>query len=96
MKLIHLCTNPDVGQSGIEPGPEGFIHLCTEDQVEAVIARFFATTEVVEAWVDRSSLEAEKLRFEDTYGHGAFPHYYDVIPGSAVAEIRIRKPSKAD
>jgi uncharacterized protein (DUF952 family) len=85
--LIHLRPGRDAEPADIAPGPEGFVHLCAPDKVHEVTQRFFADGNVTRIVVETDALDADKLRFEDTYGHGEFPHYYGTIPKTAIVEV---------
>jgi uncharacterized protein (DUF952 family) len=81
--LLHLVAREAWPPSfPITPGPEGFIHLCTPAQAEAVLGRFFGGGP---AWalVIAPAVEAA-VRDEDTYGHGAYPHLYGTIEAQQV------------
>ncbi|GAQ82586.1 hypothetical protein KFL_001160200 [Klebsormidium nitens] len=54
----------------------GFVHLSSEEQVPATLKRFFVGREdIILLKIDAAKLGAQ-LRFEDTTGHGVFPHFY--------------------
>ncbi len=73
--LLHLIALDGWPPSfPIAPGPEGFIHLCTPAQAEAVLGRFFAGGPAWALVVD-AAVEPD-VRDEDSYGHGAYPHLY--------------------
>ena len=66
----------------IEPASlknEGFIHCSTEEQLLGTVARFYAfEKEVVLIELNVAHFGSD-LVFEDTYGHGEFPHIYRAI-----------------
>lgn len=67
---------------------EGFLHLCTEEQLPGVLARYFSgCTELLFLQIDEARLTAP-LRWEDSYGHGVFPHLYGPLPKTAVIQCR--------
>lgn len=93
--LYHLVEDhvPDV----IAPGAEGFVHLCTEAQLDGVRQRHFFGKAVIAVAIDPSQLDAGKLIEEDRYGHGAYPHYFGTISGGAlVAQRAIAEVARAD
>lgn len=57
---------------------DGYIHLCTEEQVRYVIDKYYKDNdEVLTIKIDRSQLES-KLQWEDKHDT-SFPHFYDVL-----------------
>ncbi len=74
MPLIHLV--PLDAPTPALPGAEGFVHLCWPEQVPAVIRRHFADGPALALVLDESTLAGPLLREEDSYGHGAYPHFY--------------------
>lgn len=63
---------------------EGFIHCSTQEQLFGTIQRFYSFEKeivLIELEIARFGTD---LVFEDTYGHGAFPHIYRAIQ---IAEI---------
>jgi len=54
---------------------ENFIHLCTATQAREVYLRFFANQKIQLLVVSAQGIKAD-VRWEDLYGHGAFPHLY--------------------
>ena len=66
---------------------EGFVHLCDSDQVDGVLARHFAGRDaLILLTLDPAALP--EVRYEDLYGHGAFPHAYGPLPLAAVTAAR--------
>jgi uncharacterized protein (DUF952 family) len=64
---------------------EGFIHCSTEEQLMGTLARFYSFEEkVILIELDVASFGSD-LVFEDTYGHGSYPHVYRPI---RIEEIR--------
>jgi uncharacterized protein (DUF952 family) len=94
MALIHLLSRTEwerARESGIYAPPslatEGFLHLCTEEQVSGVLARFFAgRDDVVALHLDEAKLSGE-VRWEDSYGHGVFPHLYAPLNHEAIVRV---------
>lgn len=94
--LYHLVTGEDWRRdtaNGRYSPPslarEGFIHLSQATQVPGTAARWYAAAQ--DLWLlvlDVQRLEAE-VRWEDSYGHGVFPHLYGAIPLETIA-ARIR------
>lgn len=66
---------------------EGFIHCCTEQQVEGVLFRYFKDqTGLLILEIDELRLQPE-LRFEKSTNDELFPHVYGAINKSAVVKI---------
>ncbi len=84
--LHHLVTAPwprrDDAHWPASLAQEGFVHLCTAAQLPGVRARFYAAVPVTIWTLDAEALD--DVRFEDTYGHGSYPHLYGPIPVGAV------------
>ncbi len=58
---------------------EGFIHCSTAEQLETTLSRFFSSFDsVILLEVNQEAL-GKDLIFEDSYGHGFFPHVYRPI-----------------
>ncbi len=89
--LIHLLSRAEWGQArlaGVHAPPslasEGFIHLCTPEQLPGVVARFFANqSDILALELDETKIIGE-IRWEDSYGHGLFPHLYAPLNLEAV------------
>jgi glutathione S-transferase len=64
---------------------DGFVHLCTADQLTGVLQRFYPHGDVVILALAEAALGG-RVRDEDLYGHGAFPHLYGPIPALAVLQ----------
>lgn len=64
---------------------DGFIHLSTSEQWKGALERFYkGKRDLVLLQVDQKEIE-DKLKWEDLLGEGQeFPHYFDVLPLSAV------------
>jgi uncharacterized protein (DUF952 family) len=84
--LYHLLPGESArSSSGVRPaGQDPFIHLCRFDQLAAVRSRYFPGGPAVALIIDPTALDPKKLREEDSYGHGSFPHYYGEIPPQAI------------
>ncbi len=91
MNLFRL-TPADAfsAEAPIVPDADGFVHLCEAGQVDGVRARFFDGVALVIQTIDSTRLDGDALRWEDTYGHGAYPHYYGTIPADAVIDTEER------
>jgi uncharacterized protein (DUF952 family) len=67
---------------------EGFIHLCTEAQIEGVLTRYYSHIEdILLIYVDESALTAP-LRWEAAVEGGElFPHLYGPLNKSAIQGV---------
>lgn len=79
---------------------EGFVHCCTDDQLDGVLRRFWPDrTDAVVLRLEVSALPADQLRWEapahpdgspateEEAGH-RFPHLYGPVPTAAVVSVR--------
>ncbi len=88
--LYHLSR-----QAGWEPNlapaslaAEGFVHLCTLEQLLPTAERWFAEEQRLKLLLLDDELLGPALRWEDSYGHGqAFPHYYGALPANSVRAV---------
>lgn len=66
---------------------EGFIHLCTEEQLPSVLERYYAgRTDISLLTLDAESLK-DHLKMEPGPTGDYFPHLFSAIPSSAVIKI---------
>ncbi|MCW5910781.1 MAG: DUF952 domain-containing protein [Cyclobacteriaceae bacterium] len=66
---------------------EGFIHCCTQQQVEGVLSRYFkGQTGLLMLEIDESKLQPG-LRFEKSTNDELFPHVYGAINKSAIVKV---------
>lgn len=66
---------------------EGFIHCCTNQQVEGVLHRYFqGQTGLLILEIDEQKLEAE-VRFEKSTNDELFPHVYGAINKNAILSV---------
>lgn len=89
--LLHLLPDgpPEARARPIAPAPGAeFVHLCRPEQLDEVRHRHFAGQPVWVVELDVARLEATRLRDEDLYGHGRFPHYYGTVPAEAARPPR--------
>ncbi|MGC4044018.1 MAG: DUF952 domain-containing protein [Armatimonas sp.] len=95
MALIHLLSRTEweqarQGKDSYAPASlasEGFIHLCAPEQLPGVLERYFVgKTDTVALHLDEDKLQGE-VRWEDSYGHGLFPHLYAPLNLNAVIDI---------
>jgi uncharacterized protein (DUF952 family) len=92
--LIHLLSRAEwatAQSAGVHAPPsltsEGFVHLCTPEQLPGVVSRFYAgRDDVLALTLDESRLIGE-VRWEDSYGHGLFPHLYAPLNVEAVVSL---------
>jgi uncharacterized protein (DUF952 family) len=70
---------------------EGFIHFSQKDQVARTYNRFYKDQpDLVLLTIATEKLsDPSLLIFEDTAGHGVFPHLYGVLNIDAVIEVAI-------
>ena len=69
---------------------DGYIHLSTADQLEATIAKYFASqTGLMVAEVDLACL-GDAVRWEPARGGDLFPHIYAELPMHAVIGLQKR------
>lgn len=91
--LLHVMTEDAWAaaqcQGGVACPPGGFIHLCTAEQLEFVLARHFAgRTGLLALRLDPAGLD---VRWEASEpGMADFPHLYGALP---VRVIRAAKPA---
>jgi uncharacterized protein (DUF952 family) len=92
--LLHLITAADWDaartRGTLDPGPAGFVHLSTPQQVTLPADRLFAgRTDVLLLAVDPAGLD---VRFEPGMPYDPpgmlFPHAYGTVPTSAVVSVR--------
>lgn len=68
---------------------EGFIHCCTEHQIEGVIDRYFnSEKELIVLHIDPERLK-DILKYEQSTGSEFFPHVYGCIPAKAVVSVEM-------
>lgn len=66
---------------------EGFIHCCTKQQVEGVLARYFkGQSDLYLLEIDESRLICE-VRFEKSTNDELFPHVYGPINKRAILSV---------
>jgi uncharacterized protein (DUF952 family) len=66
---------------------EGFIHCCTQPQLQGVLERYFkGKTDLVLLHLDESKLKPE-LRYETSTDDEMFPHLYGGINRESVVEV---------
>ncbi|MGI9623737.1 MAG: DUF952 domain-containing protein [Acidimicrobiales bacterium] len=66
---------------------DGFIHLSTAAQVVATVERYYRDTpDLMVVTIDPVALTS-LLVYEDTSGHGEFPHLYGPLNLDAVVEV---------
>lgn len=98
--LLHI-TSVDQWASSRDAGAhvdpsldrEGFIHCSSAAQIVGTANRFFAgRRDLLLLRIDADKLTAP-LIYEDTYGHGAFPHLYGALNLDAVIDVVPFPPS---
>lgn len=100
MIVVHLLDEETAGRWPVTGeflpdslAKEGFVHLCLPEQVDGVRARFFAGRSAIAIVLDAARF-GSPLRFEDSYGHGSFPHLYGAIPVAAEQRRVVLKPGE--
>lgn len=92
--IYHICLPNEFDQYKkdgiIRPKSldrEGFIHCSTSEQLNSTIERFYsAEQEILILELDEKQL-GDNLKYEDTYGHGLFPHVYSPINFDVIISI---------
>ena len=68
---------------------EGFIHCCTQEQLQGVLTRYFKGKKgLLLLYIDKSKLE-KPLIYEVSTNGELFPHIYGVINKDAVVNIEV-------
>ena len=87
--LLHVTTEAGwtaaQRQGSIACPPDGFIHLCTAEQLPFVLGRHFAGRALLLILrLDPAGLD---VRWEQSEpGMAPFPHLYEALPASAVRQ----------
>ena len=91
MQIHHLASREDWERrtsESYEPAGlavEGFIHLCTREQLAGVVERYYQGRDDLILLTVDSSLLGEALVWEDSVGVGeAFPHLYGPLSPAAI------------
>lgn len=72
---------------------EGFVHCSFPDQVDRVVAAFFADLpEVAVVTLDRDRISAPVVVEAAVDGSGEYPHVYGPLNLDAVVEVVLRPP----
>eukprot|EP00243_Klebsormidium_subtile_P006629 TRINITY_DN2852_c0_g1_i2.p1 TRINITY_DN2852_c0_g1~~TRINITY_DN2852_c0_g1_i2.p1 ORF type:complete len:124 (-),score=21.30 TRINITY_DN2852_c0_g1_i2:70-441(-) len=101
--LVYRISNNEEWKRAQEEGglwggqmdrDSGFVHLSSEEQVPVTLKRFFVgRKDLVLLKIDAAKLGV-RLKFEDTTGHGVFPHFYGFngefcpLPMDAIVEAK--------
>ncbi|WP_346619559.1 GNAT family N-acetyltransferase [Blastococcus montanus] len=98
--LVHLVEparwRAALGQGAIRPGPDGFVHLSTPEQVHLPARRLFPGRRDLALLVVDPTRLADPVRFEP--GHPddpaglLFPHLYGPLPTTAVVAVVPYRP----
>ena len=64
----------------------GFIHLCTDKQINETINKYFKTEQTYIAKFKISDLE-DSLRWEKSRNDEIFPHYYGTLESRLIIQI---------
>jgi uncharacterized protein (DUF952 family) len=97
MKIYHIVL-PEVWETSAGPhyeaeslASEGFIHCSFEDQLDAVLKRYYSgRDEVVILEIDPVKLDS-KLVVEPSTGGENYPHIYGTINRDAIVATETRK-----
>jgi uncharacterized protein (DUF952 family) len=95
--LFHIAHSSDwksASESGLYSVPslasEGFIHFSTRDQFLSTAGRYYVgVADLLLLEIDASLLDADALRFEASTNDELFPHYYALLPTSAVVCVHM-------
>ncbi|MBN1231542.1 MAG: DUF952 domain-containing protein [Anaerolineales bacterium] len=99
--IYHLCERnvwENAQNQGIYENPsldsEGFIHCSKADQLEEVANRYYAgNTNLLVLVIDTCQLTPEII-WEDTSGHGVYPHIYGAINLSSISAVMPISPDE--
>jgi uncharacterized protein (DUF952 family) len=102
--IYHLTTVEeweDAQDKGIYEPPsyqrEGFIHCCTDEQLEGVLQRSFQQHEnLVKLFIDPTQLSAELKYDRDEEIQQEFPHIYGPLNLGSVVRIEFLDPITSD
>lgn len=89
-ELLHVTTGPAWAEAqragGYDRPRDGFIHLCTPEQLAFVLARHFAgRTGLLVLHLDPAGLD---VRWEASEpGMAPFPHLYEALPAGSVTAV---------
>lgn len=105
MTTIHHVMTPEdwaafqasgtsrVSTRGRSLDDEGFVHCSFDDQVERVIAGFYADLpEIAVVSLDRDRIAPPVVVEAATDGSGEYPHVYGPLNLDAVVEVVLRPP----
>lgn len=78
-ELLPLCPLLFIlSNQRLNPTPptqkDGFIHLSTASQVPSTVGRFFSSSPQITLLKIRLESIAHKMRWDESRGHGVFPH----------------------
>ncbi len=92
--ILHVTSFADWERQSKAPSyapeafaDEGFIHCCTQDQLQDVLQRYFkGRSGLVLLHIDESKLESE-LRYESSPQGEMYPHIFGPINKASVAQV---------
>jgi uncharacterized protein (DUF952 family) len=97
LNIILHCTTSNLWQTAIEKGEytcesiekEGFIHCCTQSQLDGVMDRYYPnTSDLIILEIDANRVQAEiKHEFSKSVGE-KFAHIYGTLNVDAVVQIK--------
>ena len=87
--ILHVVAGTwDGGPIATDELGDGFLHLCTEEQLEGELDRYFAdVTDVTILEVDAAVL-GDALVWEEGEPGELYPHLYATLPADAVLATR--------
>lgn len=93
-RLWHIADTPDWQQAKAAGSyrcasleTEGFIHCCLDTQLAGVVQRYYAgRSDMIFLMLAQSALPAPVIMENTVGGEELFPHYYAVIPLTAILQ----------
>jgi uncharacterized protein (DUF952 family) len=92
--ILHVCREEEwlSYTNASEYAPQnflhdGFIHACTQDQLNGVLHRYFSGAKtLLLLYIDEKKLDVE-LRYEKSTDRELFPHIYGRINKDAIVKV---------
>ena len=100
-KILRSAELAEFRERGTFPGSpddlrDGFIHLCTEPQLEGTIAKHFSGRQALSLQELSPETLGEELVFEPSRGGALFPHLYRALLWSDVLSCEERQTFPPD